>query len=318
MTNIDMIEPTDDEIEHLPETEVGTALSVIARAELDSAVLTARANPRQIKKAINDITSFATLDEGTAAECIYALPRGGKPIRGPSIRLAEIVYQQWGNCRVEAEIVEIDRVNKIVKARGTFTDLEKNTALRAPAMRRIADKRGRLFNDDMIAVASAAACAIARRNAILAGVPKLVWGKAYDEAEKTIRGDVRTLAERREIAVRAFATYGVKPEQIFAVLEINSLEDVTLDHVVSLRAMYAAIKNGESTVEELFDPRRGAGQPFDAVKNPLKDEETDRTVQSSLTPDATAADGAAGAEVTTSGHHSDTASAATSLRPRGS
>jgi len=260
----------ESEIQHLPDTEVGTAVSVIARAELDSAVMTARAKPREIKKAINKIASLATMDEDTAARCVYALPRGGKAIRGPSVRLAEIIMQQWGNCRVEAEVIEIDRVNKIIKARGTFTDLETNTAIRLPAMRRIADKRGRLFNDDMIAVTSAAVCSIARRNVILYGVPEVVWRKAYEAVEQVIAGDIKTLAERREKAVKAFATYGVTPEQIFALLEVDSLADVTLDHVVTLAGVYSSIKHGESTIEELFDPR--AGRPFEVVDNPLKDE----------------------------------------------
>jgi hypothetical protein len=296
MSNPDTIEPDESEIERLPETEVGTAISVIAKAELDSAVLTARANPRHLRKAINNITSMATLDEDTAEECIYALPRGGKPIRGPSVRLAEIIAQQWGNCRVEAEVIEIDRINKIIKARGTFTDLETNTAVRAPAARRIADKRGRLFNDDMITVTSAAVCSIARRNAILAGVPKLAWRKAYDEAERVIRGDIKTLAENREKAVRAFATYGVKPEQIFTILEIDSLEDVTLDHVVTLRAMYSSIKNGDATVEELFDPRR-AGRSFEVVANPLKDDA--ESVDKGAVKDSTAETAPSGAERST-------------------
>jgi hypothetical protein len=42
--------------------------------------------------------------------------------------------------------------------------------------RRIFDSRGRLFNDDMITVTGNAACAIAKRNAILSGVPKSAFG----------------------------------------------------------------------------------------------------------------------------------------------
>ena len=271
MTNHDVIDADEDEIEHLPSTEVAS-LGIMAKAELDAAILTAHANPRQVKKVINNIKSLVTLDEETAAECIYALPRGGKPIRGPSVRLAEIVAQQWGNNRVEAEVVEIDRVNKIIRARGTFHDLESNSAVRAGATRRIADKRGRLYNDDMIAVAASAASAIARRNAIFAGVPRFAYRRAYEAAEQVIAGDIKTLAERRDKAIKAFAHFGVKPEQIFAVLGVNSIDDITLDNVISLAAMYAALKNGEETVETLFDPRK-VGSTHDVVANPLKDEE---------------------------------------------
>lgn len=250
----------------------GGVIGTIVKAELDTSIATARANPRSIHNASNAITSLATLDEKTCEENIYAMPRAGKPIRGPSIRFAEIVAQNWGNCRVDAAVVNIDRVNKVVSAQAIFHDLESNVATRQTVNRRISDKRGRLFSDDMIVTTGNAACSIARRNAILSGVPKAIWRKAYEASEKVVAGDVKTLATRREAAVKAFAAFGVKPEQIFAVLECNSIEDVTLDDLLTLQSMYAQIKNGEGTVEEMFDPRRAA-IAHEVVQNPLKDEE---------------------------------------------
>jgi hypothetical protein len=263
-----------DEIEGetLPMLAETGMVSTIVRAELDSQIATARSYPRSLKTAIDNIMSLATLDEQTAAENMFALPRGGKPIRGPSIRLAEIIAQQWGNCRVEARVIAIDRTNRVITAEGTFHDLETNSAMRSVVQRRISDKRGRLFNDDMIVVTGNAACSIARRNAILAGVPKAVWRKAYEASERVVAGDVKTLATRREGAIKAFATYGVKPEQVFAALDVKGLDDITLEHIPTLLGMFTALKDGEMTTEEMFDPRRGAGRAFDVVQNPLKDE----------------------------------------------
>jgi len=247
-------------------------VSTIVRAELDSQIATARQYPRSLKTSIDNIMSLATLDEQTAAENMFALPRGGKPIRGPSIRLAEIIAQQWGNCRVEARVIAIDRTNRVITAEGTFHDLETNSAMRSVVQRRISDKRGRLFNDDMVVVTGNAACSIARRNAILAGVPKAVWRRAYEASERVVAGDVKTLATRREGAIKAFATFGVKPEQVFAALDVKGLEDITLEHIPTLLGMFTALKDGETTTEEMFDPRRGAGRAFDVVHNPLKDD----------------------------------------------
>ena len=249
----------------------GGMVGAIVKAELDTQIMTARANPRHIARVSDNIMSLATLDEMTAAECIYAMPRAGKPIRGPSIRMAEIIYSQWGNCRVDARVIQIDRVNKMVVAEGTFHDLETNAATRQVVQRRISGKNGRLYNDDMIVVTGNAACSIARRNAILAGVPKAVWRKAYESVEKVIAGDVKTLATRRDAAIKAFGTYGVKPEQIFAVLDRESVDEITLDDLLTLQSMFAGLKSGESTVEELFDPRR-APQDFEVLQNPLKDD----------------------------------------------
>lgn len=231
----------------------------LARAEVDQQIATARALPRSIDRAVKNVLTLATLDEESAEECVYALPRGGKPIKGPSIRLAEIIASQYGNCRVGARVVHVDRVEKFVEAEGVFHDLESNTATTARVRRRISDKNGRLLNEDMIVVTGNAACAIAKRNAILGAVPKAVWRKAYDAVEKVIAGDVKTLAERRTTAMKAFAAFGVKPEQIFAQLGVAGIDDITLEHMTTLIGMHSALKSGEETVESMF------GKPTDAA-----------------------------------------------------
>lgn len=237
----------------------------LARAEVDQQIATARAMPRSISRAVANILTLATLDEESAEECVYALPRGGKPIKGPSVRMAEIIASQWGNCRVGARVVHVDRFEKYVEAEGVFHDLETNAATTARIRRRISDKRGKLFNEDMIVVTGNAACAIAKRNAILGAVPKAVWRKAYTAVEGVLSGEQKTLAERRDIAISRFGAFGVTAEQIFAALGVEGLEDVTLEHLSTLTGMRSALKSGESTVEEMF-PRQGG-----AVEGEKKD-----------------------------------------------
>jgi hypothetical protein len=207
------------------------------------------------------------------------LPRGGKPIKGASVRLAEIIAQQWGNNRVDARVVSTDRVNKTITAEGFFHDLEKNSATKRSITRRISDRRGRLFSEDMIVVTGNAACAIALRNAILGGVPKAVWRKAYEAAERVIAGDIKTLVVRREAAIKAFAAFGVKPEQIFAALGVAGTDDIGLDHIPVLAGMYSALKSGEETVEEMFNPRRIGGSGGEAISNPLAESVDDLGVK---------------------------------------
>jgi hypothetical protein len=254
----------------VPQDEGGT-LSVVARAELDSAIATAKAYPRDMHSAIADIMTLATLDEETAAEASFALPRGGKPIRGPSIRLAEIVASQWGNNRSMARIVSIDRENKLVVAEGIYIDLQKNSTISKQSSRRIVDSKGRMYSDDMIVMTLNAAQAIALRNAIFTGIPKGVWAKAYKACQQIVMGDVKTLAERRDRAIKAFAQFGVKPEQIYGALQVKGIEDLTVEHMPLLQGMHSALKNGEATVEEMFDPRK-AGSTHEVVANPLKDD----------------------------------------------
>lgn len=232
----------------------------LARAEIDQQIATARAMPRSLKHAVDNILTLATLDAESAEECVYALPRGGKPIKGPSVRLAEIIASQWGNCRVGARVVHVDRFEKFVEAEGVFHDLETNTATTARVRRRISDKNGRVFNDDMIVVTGNAACAIAKRNAILGAVPKAVWRKSYQAVESVIAGDVKTLVERREKAMKAFAAFGVKPDQVLAAIAVAGLEEIGIDHLTTLMGMHSALKSGEATVEEMFPKQPATGE----------------------------------------------------------
>lgn len=250
-----------------------TSMAVqLQKADVDQMIATARAFPRSLKRVQTAIMNMATLDEESAEECMYALPRGGKPIKGPSVRFAEILKQAYGNCRAAARVVHVDRVEMFVEAEGIFHDLETNSATTTRVRRRISDKRGKLFTDDMIIVTGNAACAIAKRNAILDGVPKPLWRRAYETVQATITGDVTTLAENRERAFKALAAFGVKPEQVYAALGVEGVEDIGVDHIATLRGMYSALKNGEATVEEMFVGTVKAVSDHQKVSNPLNDE----------------------------------------------
>ncbi len=258
------------------------ALATLTRVEIDTQISTARQFPRSVDRAMKNILALATLDEETAEECCYALVRkskrrGGdgddnKPIEGPSIRLAEIAAQQWGNNRSAANVVEVNRKEKYVAADGFFIDLETNAATKMTVRRRISTKDGRLFSDDMIVVTGNAACSIAKRNAILAGVPRGVYRKAYHAAREIIAGTVMTLTANREKAISAFAKYGVTPEQLFDALGVEGEGDIKPTHIATLRAMFSTIKNGESTVEEMFGK---PGPSHKVVENPLADDASD-------------------------------------------
>lgn len=258
-------------------------LSTIVRAELDVQIVTAKQFPRSIQRVIGNITTLATLDEDTASECLYALVRKkkqqnrngqaseeeNKPIEGPSIRLAEIAAQTYGNCRIEARVIAVNRQEKYVEAEGVFLDLETNMASKATVRRRISTSKGFLFSDDMINVTSNAACAIAKRNAILAGIPRGVYRPAYMAARSIVAGTAEMLSVNREKAIKAFATFGVTPDQIFEALGVEGEREIKTDHIATLRAMFATLKNGEGTVEEMFGKPEPDHKP---VADPLNDD----------------------------------------------
>lgn len=260
---------TDDDAQLPALLGLPTSLAIgMARAEIDQQITTARAYPRSVKQVLDRIYSLATLDEQSAEESMYALPRGqgadAKAITGPSIRFAEVVKQAYGNCRAAARVVHVDREEKYVEAEGVFHDLETNVATTARVRRRISTKQGYLFSDDMIIVTGNAACSIALRNAIMGGVPKPLWRKAFEAVQQVIKGDATTLSAKRQEAVKAFANFGVKPEQVFAAIGVAGGEDITVEHIPILRGMFSALKNSEATVEEMFNqaaPGAGTAPP---------------------------------------------------------
>ena len=82
-------------------------VDAVERANVDSQVATAKRYPRDIRRSIDNSVVMATMNQDTARSCSYALPRGGKPITGPSVHLAKIIVSNWGNIRTEAKVIQI-------------------------------------------------------------------------------------------------------------------------------------------------------------------------------------------------------------------
>ncbi|WP_150124067.1 hypothetical protein [Cupriavidus nantongensis] len=213
-------------------------------------IATAHKFPRSIKRFRDEALAMVTLNENIAQECIYALPRDGKTIEGPSARFAEVVASAWGNSRAGARV--INDQGEFVTAQGVFHDLERNVAITYEVQRRITDKNGKRYKPDMIGVTANAACSIALRNAILKGVPKAFWSDMYEQARETAIGNVQTLANRRARALSVLQRYGVSPEKVFAFLGVAGQEDITVEHLTTLFGITTSLKEGEATAEDVF------------------------------------------------------------------
>jgi hypothetical protein len=225
--------------------------STLVSAEINQQIATARRYPRSVARARQQALQLATLTEDTARRCVYALPRAGKKIEGPSARLAEIVASSWGNCRFGARVV--GETDNFIIAQGVFHDLETNAAVTVEVQRRITDSKGRRYDVDMIGVTGAAACSIALRNAVFKGVPQALWFDIFQAAQKTILGDRKTLAQRRNMALDAFKPYGVVEQQIYAALDVGGVSDITLEHLATLAGFLTSIEEGADP-EEIFPP----------------------------------------------------------------
>lgn len=248
--------------------DASQALMAFSRAEIDTQITTAKAYRRSIEIFQKNTMTMATLDQETAQTMFYALPRAGKTIKGPSVRMAEVVACNWGNLRSGARVVSID--DSFVTAQGTCHDLETNNAVSYECKRRITNKKGERFNDDMIQTTGNAACAIALREAIFKVVPRSLFKKIYEKAQLVAIGEARSMVQLRQDWFAYFSKMGVTKEQVLRVLERHGENDVTMEDLAVLTGLSTALKDGDATVEGTFGLRDDQ-QPKKAAASALKD-----------------------------------------------
>ena len=233
-------------------------VDAVERANVDSQVATAKQYPRSIKRSIDNSIVIATMDAETAQSCGYALPRGGKPITGPSVHLAKIIVSNWGNMRTESKVVQI--TDKQIISRGTAWDLETNVASAFEVRRNIVDSKGKRFSDDMITVTGNAANSIAYRNAVFSVIPRAMVDKVYKAAQKYITGDLsdeEKLIKRRTDAINYFNDeYGITEAEVIKLCGKHTVQQIKANEIALLLGMVQSLKDGDTTVDELMNPIR--------------------------------------------------------------
>lgn len=233
-------------------------LDAIEKANVDTQVSTAKQYPRDITRALNNSIVMATIDQQTAQTMGYALPRGGKPITGPSVHLAKLIVSNWGNIRAEAKVVQITESQ--VVSRGTCWDLENNVATAFEVRRSIKGKNGQRFTDDMITVVGNAANAIAYRNAVFSVIPKAITDKVYQAAQHCITGDLSDdakLLQRRTQCLKFFNDeYGITEAEVVKLCGKQTVNQIRGEEMALLIGIYQSLKDGDTTVDEIMKPIR--------------------------------------------------------------
>ena len=230
-------------------------LQALNRAEIDQQVATAKQYPRHLPAVLNQIQTYATMDQDTASECFYVLHRNGaggstQIIEGLSVRMAEIIAGAWGNLRVATRIIGND--GRTITAQAVCHDLETNVAISTEVKRSILTKNGYTFSQDMQVVTGNAAAAIAFRNAVLKVIPKAVTKRVIEEVKKVAMGQALDLEQQRQVLIQYFAKFNVSEKMIFDLLQITKREELDKERVFVLKGLYNAIKEGDTTVQEAF------------------------------------------------------------------
>lgn len=222
-------------------------------AEVQSAMVIAKRFPRNMIEATDRILQACTRPT-LANSALYSYARGGQEITGPSIRLAEVAAQAWGN--MSFGIRELDQRNGASTVEAYAWDMETNTrqvkAFQVEHKRHT--KKGAYKLEDPRDIYELVANQGARRlrACILGVVPGDVIEAAVNQCEQTMHASADTSPEALQKMVAAFAPFGVNKEHIEKRIQ-SRLEAIRPAQVVQLKKVYASLRDGMSAPGDWFE-----------------------------------------------------------------
>ncbi len=233
---------------------MGEAVVNRQASEVQMAMLVAKRFPR------NETASFARIMQackrkGLAESATYAYPRGGQQITGPSIRLAEVLAQAWGN--IDFGIVELAQIDGESEVMAYAWDLETNS--RQVKVFTVKHERHKKNGVDILkdprdiyeTVANNGARRL--RACILGIIPGDIVDAALEACEKTMSGSGgEPIADRIRKMVAAFAEHGVTQEMMEKRIG-HKVEACIDSELASLRKIFTSIKDGVSKRDQWFE-----------------------------------------------------------------
>lgn len=264
MTDVTLSRDNNDEISNpfgddralAPQNATANTDEKRAIAEVQSALVIARANPRNEAKAMERILN-ACQRIGLAEQAIYNYSRGGTDISGPSIRLAEAMAQNWGNMSFGVRELSQDTSAGVSVVQAFAWDMETNTrrevTFQVPHERHTKGGKKRLTDPRDIYETIANNGARRLRACILAVIPGDVADAAEAQCDKTMRTKCDASPEAIAKMVVAFAELGVTREQIVARIQRN-IEAIEPAQLIGLKRVYASLRDGISVVTDHFPP----------------------------------------------------------------
>ena len=237
-------------------TEVVGAASDQQRAiaEVQASLLIAQSCPRNELKA-RDKLLVACQRLRLAEGAVYTYKRGGTEVKGPSIRLAEAAARYYGN--LDYGFREVSRRPGESEVEAYCWDKESNTRVsRLFTVKHLRDMKGgktvalTAERDIYEAIASQAQRRV--RSAILEIIPGDIIEDALDACDRTLKAAVPDLPRAIKGMVQAFAPMGVNKTMLETRMGRN-VEAFQAADIISLRHIYAGMKDGISQASDWFD-----------------------------------------------------------------
>lgn len=234
-------------------------------AEVQVLYQAAQLFPRDQVKAMDRIINAFTRTT-LAEKSQYQFSRGGTDIRGPSIRAMEAIAAEWENIDsawrersrgVDVRGIAFSEIEAV--AIDTQSRTRKRIAFIVPHWRDT-KQGGYALRDERDIYELCANQAQRRVRACLeAIIPGDVIDAAMAQADATLKAKADTTPEAMGKMVGAFAEFGVTKEQIEKRIQ-RRLDAITPAQVVSLKRIYASLRDGMSDASEWFEVIEGAGE----------------------------------------------------------
>ena len=239
-----------------PATQMSAYQESKELSEIKGKMYLARQFPRDPEMSMqNVLRECQRKDLAEAAQ--YEFPRGDSVVRGPSIRLVEVLARHWGN--IMSGITEVDVQGDTTTIKCFAWDLETNASDEKTfsVKHERSTKKGsyRLTDERDIYEMVANKGARRKRACLLAVMPGWYVDAALEECDKTLSDSLsksgESLEEIIEKTVNAFAGFGITPEQISAKLN-KDIDKLSNNDIVKLRHLYSAIKDGFVKATDAF------------------------------------------------------------------
>jgi hypothetical protein len=191
-----------------------------------------------------------------AASAQYEYPKGDAVVKGPSIRLVEVLGRHWGN--IMSGVTEVDATDGSTLIKAFAWDLETNVsdektfAVKHERSTKAGTKR--LTDERDIYEMVANKGARRKRACLLAVIPGWFVDAAITACEETLKKSLtagKTIEEVREAIVAAFAEFSITPQQITDKIG-KDVKTLSQNDIVKLRHLYSAIKDGFVKASEAF------------------------------------------------------------------
>jgi hypothetical protein len=218
--------------------------------EMQSRLVVAKKFPRDEIEALGKIR-IACSRLSLASVAIYKYPRGGASVSGPSIRLAEVIAQYWGNLICNVREVEKREGESVMEA--FCLDLETNYSKNSTWTVGHHNGKKMLTDGRDIYEKNASEGSRRLRACMLAVIPTDIVDEAMNMCRKTLAngGKDKPIKDRIRDMVSAFQSVGVSRQMIEGRIS-HGVDIMDVEELGELREIYTSIKDNMSKKEDWF------------------------------------------------------------------